>query len=806
MPLRTVTLEPGARLRRRTPQEWKREVARVAGAATAAARSGSARGIRSAFAALGEYEDAHRAHQARLAVLEAVFSTPAHGRWADVYLAAAESLLDTLAASPAEPVLLNAAGVILYELGGHDGAEALFRAALRLDPDLPHVENNLEQLRARRRGAATPKALRVRVRPLEARARRVAAAAHPARGLTLSLCMIVKDEQELLPGCLAPVADAVDELVVVDTGSSDDTVAIAESFGARIVHFPWNGSFADARNVSLEHATGDWILYLDADEHLVAEDAPKLRELLGRTWREAFYLVETNYVGGDESGSAVAHLALRLFRNRPDYRFEGRIHEQKTQSMPTYLPERFETTAIRLVHYGYLRSRIGARQKSQRNIELLEREAAEAPGPFVDFNLGSEHVALGDFMRARIHLDRAWAELKREGAFQLGYAPMLASRVVQARRESGDTAAARAAIAEALALYPDNTELVLQQALCARDDGDGAEAARLAERCVELGDPPARYGATVGSGTYLPLALLGELHAAKGRHAEAEALFRRVRSEHPAYTPTVLPLAQAMLARGAAPAEVLAEAPVDRPSARLLAATALYEAGHPAEAEPAFRDVLERQPANDAARIGLVECLLAQRRHADAAAEAAAVPADSPLVAAAAEAIAFAHAARGDAAALSGALARSGGTLPPHDRALFAAWAALLQGERAPALPLAAAPTAARVLEALLRVRDLDGFARALPLLEATGLADRERREQLAGIYLRRGFLESAADEWLAVAGAEPDARALVGLAQVAHACGLAEDARVFARAAAELEPDGGRGTTLLDALERRAS
>ncbi len=115
--------------------------------------------------------------------------------------------------------------------------------------------------------------------------------------------MIVRDEEEMLPGCLAPLRDVVDEIVVVDTGSTDATVEIAESFGARVVHFPWNGSFADARNVSIEAATGDWIMYLDADEHMEPGDAPQLRDLLHRTWREGFYLVETNYTGGEGSGA-----------------------------------------------------------------------------------------------------------------------------------------------------------------------------------------------------------------------------------------------------------------------------------------------------------------------------------------------------------------------------------------------------------------------------------------------------------------------------------------------------------------------
>jgi hypothetical protein len=213
--------------------------------------------------------------------------------------------------------------------------------------------------------------------------------------MTLSLVMIVKDEQEMLPGCLEAVKDAVDEMIIVDTGSSDRTVEIARSFGATVVDFPWNGSFADARNVSIDHATCDWVMYLDADEHMIPEDAPKLRELLSRTWREAFYLVETNYTGGDESGAAVTHHALRLWRRRPQYRFEGRIHEQKTHTMPTYLPQRFETSTVRMRHYGYLRSRITAKDKSRRNIELLELEARENPSPFNQYNL-----------KPAFHLDR----------------------------------------------------------------------------------------------------------------------------------------------------------------------------------------------------------------------------------------------------------------------------------------------------------------------------------------------------------------------------------------------------------------
>lgn len=87
----------------------------------------------------------------------------------------------------------------------------------------------------------------------------------------ISLCMIVKDEEEHLPRCLASVADVVDEIVVVDTGSQDHTVAVAAAHGARVFQIPWTGDFSAARNAAIDRATGDWVLVLDADDELTPE-------------------------------------------------------------------------------------------------------------------------------------------------------------------------------------------------------------------------------------------------------------------------------------------------------------------------------------------------------------------------------------------------------------------------------------------------------------------------------------------------------------------------------------------------------
>ena len=806
MALRTSSL-PSSTAPPTAAVDWRVRVQQTVGGAATAIASGDLDRLATAFAELSGWDDRHRAHQARCGIVEAVLSyRPASSdAWVAPFVVTAAALLESLEDEPRDPVLLNHAGVFLYELLEGAAAEDLFKAALRLDPNLPFAAANLEQAKIRKRSNGRLKgAFGARMRGLAARGRKVAAQARPVPGLKLSLCMIVKDEEEMLPGCLEPLRGVVDEMIVVDTGSSDRTVEIAESFGAKVVHFPWNGSFSDARNVSIENATGDWIMYLDADEHLEAEDAPKLRDLLGRTWREGFNLVETNYTGGEDTGSATTHLALRLWRRRPEYRFEGRIHEQKTHTMPMFLPERFETTTIRVRHYGYLNQRIASKEKSQRNIQLLEQEARENPSPFNDYNLGSEYLALGDPAKARTHFDRAWESLRSvPGMASAGYVPLLVTRAARARREAGDHAAAAQAVDEGLAAYPDHTDLVMEAAHSAREQGDLDRARELAERCLAMGDAPNMYAATVGTGTFLAMTVLAEIHAAQGDAAGAEALYRRSLDEHPEYAGPVLPLAAILAGRGAPLAEI-AEIVPDRPSARLLAATALYEVGRAEDAEAWFRHVLAAQPANSAARIGLSEALLSQKRYREAAAEAAAEPADSPVRAAAVEVEVFASAVAGDHAALARIVSENEAALPAHEVQLFGAWATAIRGDAPPTwLPAAAGPVAGTFLEALLRVQEIDAFAVLLGVFGTIAVDPRERHEYLATMYLRRGFLGAAADEWIAVAESAPDARAMIGLARVAVAKGLPDDARSFAAEADSLEPGNAAAASLHETIKR---
>jgi tetratricopeptide (TPR) repeat protein len=772
-----------------------------------------------------EHDD-NRRYQAVVQLLENGFAAAAgvpRKRLPELYAGIATSALEALELQAREPKLLNYAGVAFYELWSLEAAGALFAAAQRLDPALAQAARNLEQIELRRRtlghGQRRAAQLHPGVDALARRALGVAERAQPAQGLRLSLCMIVRDEEEMLPRCLAAVRDAVDEMVIVDTGSRDRTIEIARSFGARVIEREWTGSFGEARNVAFDAATGDWTFVLDADELLVAEDVALVRALTGRTWREAFYVAETNYTGDLEAGSSVTHNTLRVFRNRPQYRYSGRLHEQIADTLPGYLPERLEYTNVRIEHYGYLGAVRDAREKSRRNIELLELQRAEGQGtPFLHYNLGAEYAVAGEPAKALVELERAWQLLEEDAerdTYQ--FAPALANRYVRALRACGRYEDAIVTAQSALERFPGFTDLVLEMSAAYVETGAVERAIGGYERCIAMGDAPRRYTATVGCGSYLPRIALGELRVARGEMDAGVALLEQCLQKHPEFVGAVLPYASALLLSGAEPQAIVAAVerrlPETSAMARFLLGTALYEGGAAQAGEQQFRAVLARQPHSGRARVALGETLLAQRRYGEAAEVVSEIPTEDPLASVGCRSELFARIAGGEPIKAGAALARAQGAgMAPAELELFGAWLTLAGGKQlAEECELAgeAVELLGTMLEALLRVHDFTAFEVAVQLVERTPLPVRERREQLAELYLRRGFAASAAEEWMAVCAAAPDARALFGLARVAERQGMDVEAVDFAQAALELAPAHAGAAALLARLrsvERRAA
>ena len=142
----------------------------------------------------------------------------------------------------------------------------------------------------------------------------------------LTFCAIVKNEERNLRNCLNSVRDLASELVVVDTGSTDATCEIAAAYGAKILPFDFTRiDFAAARNFALDHATRRWVLMLDADETLDGGAATKIATLLSDTATAAYFLERHNHAS--DSATMITDYVVRLFPNRPDFRYRGRVHE-----------------------------------------------------------------------------------------------------------------------------------------------------------------------------------------------------------------------------------------------------------------------------------------------------------------------------------------------------------------------------------------------------------------------------------------------------------------------------------------------
>jgi glycosyltransferase involved in cell wall biosynthesis len=223
----------------------------------------------------------------------------------------------------------------------------------------------------------------------------------------ISLCMIVKNEEANLEACLRPVCGLVDEIVVVDTGSTDRTKEIASDLGARVFDFLWCDDFSAARNESLRHARGEWAFWLDADHHMDEANLKKLERLFGElTEPAAYWMTELS----DDSGKNRGITHPRLFKLAPDVRWKYRVHEQIAPAlMGKGFPLRETDIVIR--HTGY-RSPEVVRQKMERNLRLLLLDIAEHPNDTsVRLHLGKSYVFLARYAEAVPLLLRALSPL-----------------------------------------------------------------------------------------------------------------------------------------------------------------------------------------------------------------------------------------------------------------------------------------------------------------------------------------------------------------------------------------------------------
>jgi len=355
----------------------------------------------------------------------------------------------------------------------------------------------------------------------------------------ISLCMIVRDEAERLGRCLESARPVADELVVVDTGSTDETVAIARGHGARVESFRWCDDFARARNASLEAATGDWALVLDADEVLADPDG-------ARVALDAFAARHDGHVGRvriENRAGADVQSVLSIGRFVPLGRgilYEGRIHEQLTRPGATSLPA--AEAGVTVLHTGYDESAVRRHAKIERNVGLCRRALAKDPADgYTAWQSGRTLARAGDhagaldaFVQALAHCPAgaAWAPPLVEGA----------ASSLRALERSADALELLAALAPSTPNRPDRLFL---EALCRMDLGafDAAEAGF--RHCLELG--PVASGATESSpsaATWAPAHNPGVLCECLSRPTEARRWYERALSFHPGHEPSRAGLAR----------------------------------------------------------------------------------------------------------------------------------------------------------------------------------------------------------------------------------------------------------------------
>ncbi|MBC8279120.1 MAG: glycosyltransferase [FCB group bacterium] len=188
----------------------------------------------------------------------------------------------------------------------------------------------------------------------------------------LSLCMIVKNEEQNLRELLSSIGDIPDQIVVGDTGSDDNTVRVASEYGAEVIKIPWLDDFADARNRTLDKARGRYVIYLDGDDRVNPDELKAMKHQLKSASAEIFYVKLQN------TGNNEISLQKRVFPNRPDLRFKGAIHEQIIADPAEF---KFVRSELTVFHRGYDDPE-ALRLKSFRNLKILETELIRNPDDY----------------------------------------------------------------------------------------------------------------------------------------------------------------------------------------------------------------------------------------------------------------------------------------------------------------------------------------------------------------------------------------------------------------------------------------
>lgn len=476
----------------------------------------------------------------------------------------------------------------------------------------------------------------------------------------VSLCMIVKNEEKFLPQCLNSVKDFVDEMIIVDTGSTDRTMEIAESFGAKVYQHPWQNDFSLHRNQSLSYATGEWIFILDADEEMVREDLDKLRL--------ALCIPDTNILSisvhnkHTRTGEFTSFLpSVRLWRRKLNLRYEGIVHNELR--LPASEP--ILRVDARLIHYGYGLDWTEMTKKIARSKELLQAQLKENPNnAFANFNLAQllrgEHQSPPEDVCRQIldHAGRAVANTNADDANQRHIHLMALDQMTSAYFFLKEFERAEQCAQRALKYDPNYIDplFALGHIHAAQRDFPKAIASYqrylAAADAYDPGKETTNYILIHAADQVTALFSLGLIYEDQERLDLAEQYFRQVAERRPDHLDVQTHLAMVCFRKGDfAEARHLAEGrlatePHDV-TARYISARIAHDGGEVQNALRQVDEILSREPGHQRALELRITALRELGRDAEAQAAIEALVAVDPRSYSAYNQLAELHAARG---------------------------------------------------------------------------------------------------------------------------------------------------------------
>lgn len=320
---------------------------------------------------------------------------------------------------------------------------------------------------------------------------------------SISLCMIVKNEENYLERCLQSVRGVVDEIIIVDTGSTDRTKEIAKRYTQHVYDFNWINDFSAARNHALNFASSEYILQLDADE--ILQDSQKE---LSKLDKDFYYLRIKNDLG---SGMSLSHQFIRLFKNSPDIRYTGALHEQVNidHGMERY---GYLSTVV-IFHDGYKAHLVKSRQKTQRNLSILLKEIKEKPTAFNYYNLGMQYIIEEKYNDALKALKKSYSL-----GSHFAFSQKVILDIMKCLQSLGHYHEAIIIGEDAVVLHEEVPDYWYQMGLVYMDWEMLKDAERCFEKCLQIGEGNAyklvqHYD---GTGSYLAQAKLAEIQLALG--------------------------------------------------------------------------------------------------------------------------------------------------------------------------------------------------------------------------------------------------------------------------------------------------